>query len=137
MPEDENEFDKVTYNMKIIPLKGVSNYDVVEVTWSKKSEGISYDFSQGSKNRRLNSLNVRNKSNQVTAQLPTYEHWDEKWGAVMRVQAISYNAGDVNLRDLDGNARTVFLSSRLSTNWHCLSARNERIDVLRWSGSNS
>lgn len=95
--------------MKIIPLKGVSNYDVVEVTWSKKSEGVSYDFSQSSKNRRLNSLNVRNKSNQVTAQLPTYEHWDEKWGAVMRVQAISYNAGDVNLRDLDGNARTVFL----------------------------
>ena len=96
-------------DMKIIPLKGVSNYDVVEVTWSKKSEGVSYDFSQGSKNRRLNSLNVRNKSNQVTAQLPTYEHWDEKWGAVMRVQAISYNAGDVNLRDLDSNARTVFL----------------------------
>ena len=107
--EDVVKSIKDESDMKIIPLKGVSNYDVVEVTWSKKSEGISYDFSQGSKNRRLNSLNVRNKSNQVTAQLPTYEHWDEKWGAVMRVQAISYNAGDVNLRDLDGNARTVFL----------------------------
>lgn len=107
--EDVVKSIKDESDMKIIPLKGVSNYDVVEVTWSKKSEGVSYDFSQGSKNRRLNSLNVRNKSNQVTAQLPTYEHWDEKWGAVMRVQAISYNAGDVNLRDLDSNARTVFL----------------------------
>lgn len=107
--EDVVKSIKDESDMKIIPLKGVSNYDVVEVTWSKKSEGVSYDFSQSSKNRRLNSLNVRNKSNQVTAQLPTYEHWDEKWGAVMRVQAISYNAGDVNLRDLDGNARTVFL----------------------------
>lgn len=107
--EDVVKSIKDESDMKIIPLKGVSNYDVVEVTWSKKSEGVSYDFSQSSKNRRLNSLNVRNKSNQVTAQLPTYEHWDEKWGAVMRVHAISYNAGDVNLRDLDGNARTVFL----------------------------
>lgn len=107
--EDVVKSIKDESDMKIIPLKGVSNYDVVEVTWSKKSEGVSYDFSQSSKNRRLNSLNVRNKSNQVTAQLPTYEHWDEKWGAVMRVQAISYNAGDVNLRDLDSNARTVFL----------------------------
>ena len=107
--EDVVKSIKDESDMKIIPLKGVSNYDVVEVTWSKKSEGVSYDFSQGSKNRRLDSLNVRNKSNQVTAQLPTYEHWDEKWGAVMRVQAISYNAGDVNLRDLDGNSKTVFL----------------------------
>ena len=87
--EDVVKSIKDESDMKIIPLKGVSNYDVVEVTWSKKSEGVSYDFSQSSKNRRLNSLNVRNKSNQVTAKLPTYEHWDEKWGAVMRVQAIS------------------------------------------------
>lgn len=96
-------------DMKIVPLKGVSSYDVVEIAWSKKSEGLSYDFSQRAKNNKLDSLlNVKNKNGTI-AQLPTYDNWEENWGALLRVQSISYNAGDVKLTTLDDAAKTAFL----------------------------
>ena len=97
-------------DIKFIPLRGVENFDVVEIEWSKKTEGSSYDFSKISKSDELNNvLQVKNASSLVDAQLPRYDNWKESWGSLVRAQFISYDSNGLSLNGLDSAARTAFL----------------------------
>lgn len=94
-------------DIKIVPLRAQQPFELVEVSWLRRQAGsAALNFSQAEKNRRLGGeRNLR-----VDAQLPGENRWRGEWGSVLRVQAVSYpNVGGGSLRELDADARTVFL----------------------------
>lgn len=91
--------------IRLVPLKAVSDYDTIEISWHEKAQGVTYDFSTTSKETALGD----EKNGTSAEQLPTEEKWQDGWGSVLRVQAMSYKPGEVKPTDIDSKLRTVFL----------------------------
>lgn len=108
-------------DIKIVPLRGVRDFETVEVSWFKLARDTAVDFRQYRKKADLRS----SANNNVDAQLPSSEAWQKKWGSVLRVQSISYAPGAVQLRGLDNDARTAFLYPDART-----SPSDEVIDMM-------
>lgn len=94
-------------DIKIVPLRAKQPFETVEVSWFQRPAGsAALNFSQAEKNRRLGG----ERNTRVNAQLPEEDNWRGEWGTLLRVQALSYPAvGIGSLRELDSDARTVFL----------------------------
>lgn len=108
-------------DIKLVPLRGKSDFDTVEVSWSKIPEGGSaMNFHQHVKRSRLSTSANPN----TDAQLPRSSSWRKEWGSVLRVQSISYAPGHVRLDTLDDDARTAFLYPDAKVN-----STNEIIDM--------
>lgn len=100
-------------DIRLVPLKtdGVA-FNTVEINWLKRDdinlEGGDPEFTP------LPDYSGITDQNQANAylRLPTKADWrDGRRGSVLRVGAIQYQPGSVNLNDLDDKARAVFLYS--------------------------
>lgn len=102
--EDVVKVIKNEGDIKIVPLKAKGDYDTVEVSWVEKGDGAApFDFSASTKDG--DGLAASN----LAEILPKEGDWKKEWGSILRVQAFSYTPGDVNLEEIDRNARTAFL----------------------------
>ena len=104
-------------DIKIIPLLSEgsvgpargSDFYKVEVLWSQVGDG-SNEVS-GVNSREMEARLGDKKNKNTTTQLPKSSAWKPEFGSVLRVQTISYNPGEGNLKtqDIDNQIRSVFL----------------------------
>lgn len=115
--------------VKLVPLKALGDFDTVEISWHEKQPGLVYDFSAGDKNSKLGS--EKNNASGVSHQLPTEEKWQNTWGSVLRVQAISYTPGAFKPQDVDIKTRTTFLYPAAMTGVGATSEVDMNLDAHR------
>ncbi len=99
--------------IRIIPLKSVADYDVIQIRWLKDDDDMSYNNPGDTPDFSL----LPKDSDQPDGflKLPSRSDWlNDDRGALLRVGSLQYDPGNIDLLDMDDNARAVFLySSRL------------------------